>query len=163
MKYHFNYRLEPILNSSEILFLDSFLSSIGRTAPKLFSDNGIARSRSSHRKCSIKKVILKISQILQENTCVGASYNLLLAWSLKPATLIELRLRHSFFPVNFAKLSRKLFYRTSPSDCFCKYQQTECCSMFSFETFAKQSQWNYCLAKFSWLSLKGNQRDFKRP
>ena len=30
--------------------------------------------RSSHRRCSVKKVFLKISQILQENTCVGVSF-----------------------------------------------------------------------------------------
>ena len=28
----------------------------------------------SHRACSVKKVFLKISQILQENICVGLSY-----------------------------------------------------------------------------------------
>ena len=31
-------------------------------------------SRSSHRRCSIKKMFLKISQNLQENTCVGVSF-----------------------------------------------------------------------------------------
>ena len=29
--------------------------------------------KSSHRRCSVKKVFLKISQISQENTCVGVS------------------------------------------------------------------------------------------
>ena len=31
-------------------------------------------SRSSHRKCSVKKVFLKISQISQESTCVRVSF-----------------------------------------------------------------------------------------
>ena len=30
--------------------------------------------KSSHRRCSVKNVLLKISQILQENTCVGISF-----------------------------------------------------------------------------------------
>ena len=30
--------------------------------------------RSSHRRCSIKKLFLRISRFLQENTCVGASF-----------------------------------------------------------------------------------------
>ena len=31
-------------------------------------------SRSSHRRCSIKKLVLKISQYSQENNCVGVSF-----------------------------------------------------------------------------------------
>ena len=30
---------------------------------------------SSHRRCSVKKASLKISQISRENTCVGAFFN----------------------------------------------------------------------------------------
>ena len=40
----------------------------------IFMILSIANVRSSHRKCSIKKVFLKISQISPENTCVGASF-----------------------------------------------------------------------------------------
>ena len=36
--------------------------------------------RSSHRRCSVKKMILKISQISQENTCVWVSFQLIY-WS----------------------------------------------------------------------------------
>ena len=32
-------------------------------------------SRSSHRRCSVKKLFLKICETLQENTCVGAFFN----------------------------------------------------------------------------------------
>ena len=31
--------------------------------------------RSSHRECSFKKIVLKISQYLQENTCVESLFN----------------------------------------------------------------------------------------
>ena len=34
----------------------------------------VAYVKSSHRKCSIKNVLLKILQISQENTCVGVSF-----------------------------------------------------------------------------------------
>ena len=34
----------------------------------------IALTKSSHRRCSIKKMFLKTSQYLQENTCVGVSF-----------------------------------------------------------------------------------------
>ena len=32
-------------------------------------------SRSSHRRCSVKKLFLKICETLQENTCVGVFFN----------------------------------------------------------------------------------------
>ena len=35
---------------------------------------GFIIARSSHQRCSIKKVLLKISQNWQENTCVGGSF-----------------------------------------------------------------------------------------
>ena len=41
--------------------------------------------RSSYRRCSVKKVYLKISQISQENTCVGVSF----FSGLRPATLLK--------------------------------------------------------------------------
>ena len=37
------------------------------------SDSG-TRSRSSHRRCSVKKVLLNFSQISQENSCVGVFF-----------------------------------------------------------------------------------------
>ena len=44
--------------------------------------------RSSHRRCSIKKVLLKISQNSQENACARVSF-LNKVPSLKPATLLK--------------------------------------------------------------------------
>ena len=37
--------------------------------------------------------------------------------SLRPATLLKMRVWHRCFPVNFAKFLRKPFYRTTPRDC----------------------------------------------
>ena len=50
-------------------------------------------NRSSHRRCSVKKTFLKISQYSQENICVGCKF-------------IEKRLQHRRFPVNIVKFLR---------------------------------------------------------
>ena len=55
--------------------------------------------RSSHLRCSIKRAFLKISQMWQENTCVGL--------------FIKKRLQHRCFPVNFAKFLRTLILKNS--------------------------------------------------
>ena len=56
-------------------------------------------SRTSHRRCSVKKVFLKILQILQENTCAGVSFD---------KKFIKKRISHRFFPVKFT-----IFLRTA--------------------------------------------------
>ena len=66
-----------------------------------------SKSGSSHHRCSIKKLFLKISQYSQENTCFRASF-------LK---LIKKRVQHRYFYVNigcFLKLKRIL------KDCFAR-------------------------------------------
>ena len=66
------------------------------------------RCRSSHRRCSIKKVFLEISQNLQENTCARVSFLIKLqAW---PTTLLKKRLWQRCFPVNFVKFLRRPFF-----------------------------------------------------
>ena len=49
--------------------------------------------RSSHRMCSVKKVLLEILQNLQENTYARVSF--------LTATLLKKSLWHMCFPVNF--------------------------------------------------------------
>ena len=51
------------------------------------------------QRCSVKKVSLEILQNSQENTCASLFLNKIA--SLRPATLLEKRLWHSCFPVNF--------------------------------------------------------------
>ena len=63
--------------------------------------------RSSHRRCSIKKLFLKFFQYSQ---CWSLFLLKLEAW---PATLLKLKLLHSFLSVNIAE-----FLETSASDCF---------------------------------------------
>ena len=65
------------------------------------------------RRCSVKRVCLKISQNSQENTCGRVSFFNKVA-GLRPAILLKKRLRHWCFPVNFAKFLRTPFYRRTP-------------------------------------------------
>ena len=61
----------------------------------------IAFYRSSHRRCYIKKLFLKISQYSQGNTCAGISFV-----GLRACNFIKNRLQHRFFPVNIANFLR---------------------------------------------------------
>ena len=64
-----------------------------------------------------KKVFWKNSQKWQENISFRASCLIKLkASSLK--LYLKKRLRHRYFPVNFTKVLRTFFYRTSLGDCF---------------------------------------------
>ena len=54
--------------------------------------------KSSHRRCSVTKVFLKMSHVSQENTCDGEIVNLQ-AWNF-----IKKELKHRCFLVKFAKL-----------------------------------------------------------
>ena len=64
--------------------------------------------RSSHGRCSMKKIFLKISQNSQENTCAR----------VRPATLLKKRLWHRCFPVNFAKVLRTSFLQNTSGSLF---------------------------------------------
>ena len=59
-------------------------------------------------RCSVKKVLLEISQNTQENTC--ARVFLLIKLQAPPATLLKKRLWHRCFPVYFAKFLRAPFF-----------------------------------------------------
>ena len=62
------------------------------------------------RRCCIKKVFLKISQISQENTCARASFSKKIA-GLRPANLFKKRLWHCCFLMEFLKLFRTPFFK----------------------------------------------------
>ena len=62
-------------------------------------------------------MFLKISQNLQENTCVGVSFFNKVS-GLRPATLSKKRLWHKCSPMNFATfLEKEFFYRTLSVAC----------------------------------------------
>ena len=57
------------------------------------------------RRCSVKEVLLEISQNSQENSCTKVSFLI----KLQASTLLKKRLWDRCFPVNFAKFLRAAF------------------------------------------------------
>ena len=74
-------------------------------------DPKLCMIKSSHRRCSIKKVFLKISQISHENTFVGVSF--LKCFRAKAFNFIKKRY---FDTCVFLRMLRN-FYRTPPGNC----------------------------------------------
>ena len=69
-----------------------------------------SKTRSSHQRCSVKKVFLEFSQHSQENICSRVSFLIKLqTWCLIPAALLKKRLWNWCFPVNFLKFLRITF------------------------------------------------------
>ena len=66
-------------------------------------------SRSSHWRCSVKKIFLKYCKISQENICFRVSFT----------TLLKSDSNTCVFLWNFANFSEHLFWRTSENHCFC--------------------------------------------
>ena len=59
------------------------------------------------QRCSVKKVLSKISQNSQENTCARVSF--LIKLQPMPTTLLKKRLLYKCFPANFVKFLRRPF------------------------------------------------------
>ena len=74
-----------------------------RGLQKSINDEVINLQKQSFR-CSSKQVSFRISQILQENTCVGVFFSNVAG--LKACIFLKKRLRHRCFPVKFAKFLR---------------------------------------------------------
>ena len=74
----------------------------------LFGDP-VRKFRSSHQRCSIKKLLLRISQKSQENTSVGVSFHL--CWS--PCNFMKRKLQRRYFPVNIADILRTIFLQNT--------------------------------------------------
>ena len=71
--------------------------------------------KSSHLKCSVKKVFLEILQDLKESTCARVYFLIKLQAFIKKETLAQV------YSCEFCKISKNTFsYRTPPSDCFYK-------------------------------------------
>ena len=67
--------------------------------------------RSSHRRCFIKRLFLRILQCSHESTCLGVSFNK--AAGLKTSNFIKKRLQHRCFPVSIAKFLRTTVLKSS--------------------------------------------------
>ena len=72
--------------------------------------------RSSHRRCSVKKVFLKFLQISRENTYVGVSF--------RPATLFKRDSNTVVFLWNLWNFKEHLFWRTTEKLLFVSPQNT---------------------------------------
>ena len=66
-------------------------------------------NRSSHRRCSVSKVVLEISQNLQENTCVGASF-LIKLQAEEACDFIKKETLAQAFSCQFCEISKKAFF-----------------------------------------------------
>ena len=84
--------------------------------------------RSSHWRCSVKKVYLKLSEILQQNTCVESFFIKLQAFRLRDSDT-------GVFSVKFSVFLWNLFWRTSANDCFCLFGK----SLHSFHQTSTQT------------------------
>ena len=72
-------------------------------------ENNDSFYRSGRPGCSVKKLFLEILQNSQESTCTRVSFLM----KSRAATLLEKRLCHRCFPVNFCEIFRNTFcYRT---------------------------------------------------
>ena len=69
--------------------------------------DAVIQGRSSHQRCSVKKVFFEISQNSQEKTCARVSFLINFIKTLITLTLLKTRLR--CFPVNFVKFLRTPF------------------------------------------------------
>ena len=76
---------------------------------KQWSDSH-AKCRSSHWRCSIKKLFLKISQYSQENTCVGGGRR---RPGRRPATLIK-ETPTEPFSCEYCEISQNSFFYRTP-------------------------------------------------
>ena len=64
-------------------------------------------SRSSHRKCSVRKDLLRnFAKLTGKHLCQSLFFTEV---GLRPATLLKKRLWHKCFPVNFAKIFKTSF------------------------------------------------------
>ena len=64
-------------------------------------DKYLRKGRSSRRRCSVKKGVLRdFAKLTRKHLCQ----------SIRPATLLKKRLLHRYFPVNFAKFLRTPFF-----------------------------------------------------
>ena len=99
--------------------------------------------RSSHRRCSIKKMFLKILQNSQKTTRVGVSFIKKLP---QVCNFLKKRLPHRCFPVNFVKLLRIPFFQNS-SRRLLLYLSMEAIKILSF------AKVNFTIQKSFWKKI----------
>ena len=83
--------------------LRAFSNAILKNTPDIKSSCGNS-FRSSHQRCSVKKVFLEISQNSQESTCARVSFLIKLLFFLKKETLAQV------FSCEFYEISKNTFF-----------------------------------------------------
>ena len=74
--------------------------------------NSLTSFRSSHRRCSVKKGVLRnFAKFTGKHLCQSLFFNKVAG--LRPETLLKKRLWHKCFPVNFAKFLRTPFLQNT--------------------------------------------------
>ena len=96
-----------------VLFLEKkFLfhcSGVFRTLSHIYDGMLFWKYRTSSRRCSVKKVFLKMSQNSRENTCWSLFFNKVA--DLKPATLLQRDSNTRCSSLNFAKFLETPFFK----------------------------------------------------
>ena len=78
----------------------------------LYSTSSVARNRSSHRRCSLRKGVLRnFAKFTGKHLCQSLLFSKVAG--LRPATLLKKRLWHRCFPVNFVKFLRTSFLQNT--------------------------------------------------
>ena len=100
----------------------------------------------SHQRCSVKKGVAKLSQISQENACVG----------LGSSNFIKKRLKHRFFLVKLSKLLRtsiaiREFLRTTA---FVKLQRFVSCAQLHWFVYVLVT--NHFCGHLEWKTTSKN-------
>ena len=106
---------DNLQNPLESHFIPRNFSTLKCKSVLIFSISNSSIYRSSHRRCSVKKVFLEISRNSQENTCTRVSFLIKLK---APAALLKKRLWQKCFPVNFVKFLRTLFLQNNSGRAF---------------------------------------------
>ena len=74
--------------------------------------------RNSHRRCSIKRDVLKkFTKFIGKHQCHSLFFNKVAA--LRPATLLKKRLWQRYFLLNFAKLLKTPVLQNTSGGCYC--------------------------------------------
>ena len=81
--------------------------------------------KSSHRRCSLKKVFLEISQNSQENTCATVHF-----FNKVAGLLLKKRLWHRRFPVSFVKFLRTPFLQNTSGRLLLKVRNCNFVTLF---------------------------------
>ena len=94
-----------IYNSNTITVFSNAIASSAQIQDQTLTI--IIKSRSSHRRYSVRKGVLRtFAKFTEKHLCQGLFFSKVAGF--KPATLFKKRLWHRCFPVNFAKVLRTL-------------------------------------------------------